>query len=123
MGRNTAEQDNRTLIAFWDQAFSLSEDEKAQILSQREEVKELAPSEKLFLAACSLGKRKKVLDFGCGTGWAAIIAAKSGCPDVTAADAAPAAVSSARLYAARYGAADRIRFACADAQWLKRVPG
>ena len=122
MQRKNVEQDNQTLISFWDQAFTLSEEQKAQILNQQEDWKKLAPSEKLFLAAHSLGQRKKVLDFGCGTAWAAIIAAKGGCPDVTAADAAPAAVQAARLYAARYGAADRIRFERAGAGWLQSVP-
>ena len=93
MQNDRAVQDNQKLIEFWDRAFSMPEEQKDSIQDQQEEDwKELAPSEKLFRAACSLGRRKRVLDYGCGSGWAAIIAAKSGCPDVTAADAAPAAV-------------------------------
>lgn len=122
MQRKKTEQDNQALISFWNQAFTLSEEQKAQILNQPEDLRELAPSEKLFQAARSLGQGKKVLDFGCGTGWAAIIAAKSGCTDVTAVDAAPAAIRAARLYAAHCGAADRIRFECAGTGWLRRVP-
>ncbi len=122
MQSEKTERDNRNLIGFWNQAFTLSDEQKQQILNTEEDRKELAPSEKLFLAAQSLGRRKKVLDFGCGTAWAAIIAAKGGCPDVTAADAAPAAIQAARLYAARYDAANRIRFECADAGWLQSVP-
>ena len=100
-------QENQALIAFWDKAFILSEADQAQEgESGGADWKELAPSEKLYQAACSLGKRKKVLDYGCGSAWASIIAAKSGCTDVTAADAAPGAVQAARLYAARYGVAD-----------------
>lgn len=122
MQTETIERDNRTLIGFWDRAFALSEEQKAQILNGQEDWKALAPSEKLFLAARSLGQRKKVLDFGCGTAWAAITAAKSGCPDVTAADAAPSAVQAARLYAARYNVADQIQFECAGDGWLQSVP-
>ena len=122
MQRINVEQDNQTLIRFWDQTFALSEEQKAQILHQKEDWKELAPSEKLFLAAQSLGRRETVLDYGCGTGWAAIIAAQSGCADVTAVDAAPAAVNAARLHAERYGVADRIRFEGAGSGWLQRVP-
>ena len=123
MKREDIERDNQTLIAFWDHAFSLSEEQEAQLRDQEAEAwRSLAPSEKLFQAACSLGQRKKVLDYGCGSAWAAIIAAKSGCPDVTAADAAPAAVQAARLNAACYGAADRIRFHCAAPGWLQSVP-
>jgi hypothetical protein len=46
-----------------DQAFTLSEVQKAQLRNQQEDWKELAPSEKLFQAAFSLGERKKVLDY------------------------------------------------------------
>jgi SAM-dependent methyltransferase len=116
-------QENQAVIAFWDKAFALSEEDQAhECESSEEDWKELAPSEKLFQAACSLGQRKKVLDYGCGSAWATIIAAKSGCPDVTAVDAAPAAVKAARLYAARYGVAERIHFECAASGWLQGIP-
>ena len=84
------EKDNQTLIGFWDKAFALSEEQQAEMRNQSPESwKELAPCEKLFRAAGSLGQKKKVLDYGCGDAWAGIIAAKNGCADVTAADAAP----------------------------------
>lgn len=103
-------QENQTLIAFWDKAFALSEEDQKQMLEGGgSDWKEIAPSEKLYQAACSLGKRNKVLDYGCGNAWASIIAAKSGCADVTAADAAPGAVQAARLYAA------------ADRRWDQRA--
>ena len=122
MQKENVKRDNRILIDFWDQAFTLSEEQKAQLRNQQEDWKELAPSEKLFQAAFSLGERKKVLDYGCGSAWAAIIAAKGGCPAVTAVDAAPAAVCAAKLSAARHGVSDQISFACADADWLQSVP-
>ncbi len=122
MERETIERDNQTLVRFWDKAFALSEEQKAQRTDLQKDWKELAPSEKLFQAARSLGQREKVLDYGCGNAWAAIIAAKSGCLDVTAVDAAPAALQAGRLYAARYGAADRIRFDCAVPGWLQTIP-
>ncbi len=122
MQKEEIERDNRALTDFWDRAFTLSEEQKAQIRDCPEDLKELAPSEKLFQAARSLGRLKKVLDYGCGNAWAAIIAAKSGCPDVTAADAAPEALRSGGFYAERYGAADRIRFECAVPGWLQTIP-
>ncbi len=116
-------QENQALIAFWDKAFALSEEDQAhECESSEEDWKELAPSEKLFQAACSLGRRKKVLDYGCGSAWAAVIAAKSGCTDVTASDAAPGAIQAARLYAARYGVADRVHAVCSDPNWLQSIP-
>ena len=118
MNREDIARDNQTLIGFWDRAFALPEEPERQ----EEDWRTLALSEKLFQAACSLGRCEKVLDYGCGSGWAAIIAARSGCADVTAADAAPGAVRAARLRAANCGAADRIRFCCAESGWLQRVP-
>lgn len=116
-------QENQTLIAFWDKAFALSEaDQKQMFEGGGSDWKEIAPSEKLYQAACSLGKRNKVLDYGCGNAWASIIAAKSGCADVTAVDAAPGAVQATRLYAARYGVADRVHAVCSDSNWLQSIP-
>lgn len=116
-------EDNRALIDFWNRAFTLSEEEKKKESSaEADEWKELAPSEKLFLAACSLGRRKKVLDYGCGSAWASIIAAKSGCDDVTAVDVAPEAACSARFYAAVYGVENQVRACCIAPSWLQTVP-
>ena len=119
----TAEQDNKTLKAFWDKAFALSEEDKAEgCKSGPEGWKEQAPSQKLFEAARSLGQKKKVLDYGCGSAWAGIIAAKSGCADVTAVDVVPGAVSAAEFYASLYGAAENMRIACVAPDWLSTVP-
>ena len=116
MAENT-ERDNRTLIDFWDRAFAASPAEE-----EPEDWRTIAPSEKLFLAAASLGARRRVLDYGCGSAWAAIIAAKSGCPDVTAADPAPGAAKAAAGRAALYGVADRVHAACVSPDWLGTVP-
>ena len=62
MQKENVKRDNRILIDFWDQAFTLTEEQKVQLWNQQEDWKELAPSEKLFQAAFSLGERKKVLD-------------------------------------------------------------
>ncbi len=114
---------NRRLIAFWDGAFTQTEEEKEQARQLGAELwRDLAPSEKLFRAACALGSCRRVLDYGCGSGWAAIAAAKSGCPEVTAADPAPAAVEAARFYAALCGAEDRMRAVPAGPGWLSTVP-
>ena len=115
---NQDAQENQALIAFWDKVFAAPEGEQAQEQDPND-WKALAPSEKLFQAACSLGQRKKVLDFGCGDAWAGIIAAKNGCTDVTAVDAAPGAVQAARLNAARFGVTDRVRTDCASSGWLQ----
>ena len=116
-------QESQTLISFWDKAFAMSEEEQKQVLEgEMEDWKDLAPSEKLFKAACALGQRKKVLDYGCGNAWASIIAAKNGCEDVMAVDAAHGAVQAARLYAERYGVSYHVKTECATANWLQSIP-
>lgn len=118
-----ANRDNEALIAFWDQALKLSDEDRAQAGGMGpEDYMMLAPAEKPFLAAQSLGGRSKVLDCGCGIGWAAITAAKAGCKDVTAVDPAAGAVESAAFLAAVFGVADRVHTECVPADWLKTVP-
>ena len=115
--------ENQTIVSFWNSAFALSEADKEG--ARREGVgpwEGLAPSEKLLKAACTLGAGKKVLDYGCGNGWAAIAAAKSGCADVTAADPAPNAVEATRFLSELLGTADRVHPVCIDGGWLKTVP-
>ena len=115
--------DDKTLQAFWNQAFFIPEEEKEA--ARREGAgspEEMAPSEKLFRAACGLGSRKKVLDYGCGNGWASIAAAKSGCPDVTAADPAPNAVEAARFTAELFGVSEQVHPVCGAGEWLRSVP-
>ena len=115
--------DEQKLIGFWSNALELSEEDKAELLSEgTDSWIQAAPSEKLFHAAELLGRRKKVLDYGCGSGWAGIIAAKSGCPDVTAVDAAPGAVRAARFHAARYAVEEQVHVECGALSWLKTVP-
>ncbi len=113
---------NYALIDFWDKAFTLTEEQQAEARKQAaEDWQELAPSEKLFKAACSLGQKKKVLDYGCGDGWASVIAAKSGCTDVTAVDAAPGAVQAARFYTEVYGVKEHVHAVCGSADWLESI--
>ena len=116
-------RDNETLLAFWDQAFFLPEEEKeAARQSGGGSWEEMAPSAKLLRAACELGGGKKALDFGCGNGWAAVAAAKSGCPDVTAADAAPHAAEAASFVAELFGVSEQVHPVCCADGWLEAVP-
>lgn len=115
--------ENKTLIDFWDRFYTLSEEDKKEISSGAlESFEQLAPSEKLLAAACELGSRNKVLDLGCGNGWAAIAAAKSGCPSVTAADPAPNAADTAGLFARVLGVDEQVTAVCCPDGWLKDVP-
>ena len=113
--------EDRALIAFWDRAFTAAEKEEERD-GKEADWRALAPSDKLFRAAALMGQCENVLDFGCGSGWAGIIAAKSGCGHVTAADAAPGAVRAARENAGRFGVTDRVRAVTVSAGWLESVP-
>lgn len=116
-------RDNETLRRFWDGVFAVSEAEKEEIRkSGAGPWEELAPSEKLLKAACGLGGKRKVLDYGCGNGWAAIAAAKSGCLDVTAAEIAPNAVEATRFLAQLFDVDDRVHPVCIGEDWLSTVP-
>ena len=116
-------KENRILIDFWDRAFSISlQETEEETRNDPEDWKTLAPSDKLFLAACTLGKRKKVLDYGCGNAWAGITAAKSGCADVTAVDAAPGAIGAAKHNASLFCREEQIKIFCISPDWLHTVP-
>ena len=96
---------NDKLVNFWNEALLLSSEEKEQIRKEGGlSLKDLAPSQKLFDAASSLGKCHKVLDFGCGNGWGAIIAYKSGCQDVEAVDLGDNIIDSEKFYASLFDA-------------------
>ena len=116
-------RDNQALLEFWSKAFLMSEEEKEEAAqAEPESWNELAPSEKLLRAAASLGSCRKVLDYGCGNGWAAVAAAKSGCPDVTAADPAEGAAVTARFIAALFGVEEAVYAIHISPDWLKSVP-
>jgi DNA helicase-2/ATP-dependent DNA helicase PcrA len=121
----TINKDNEKLIEFWNKRLELSDEDKKELEGQAaesfEEVASLAPSEKLVLAAKSLGECKKVLDYGCGTGWAGIIAAKSGCADVTAVDVCEGPAGTARVYAKACGVDANMHISCVSTEWLESV--
>jgi release factor glutamine methyltransferase len=54
------------------------------------------------------------LEVGCGAGVTAVVAARSGCAEVTALDISSAAVENTRRNAARHGVADRVRVLRSD---------
>ena len=117
------ERDNQTLIAFWDRAFSGPGNGGEQPCAAGPDAwRDLAPSEKLFQAAVSLACRSRVLDYGCGSGWAGIIAAKSGCADVTSVDVSRAAVRAAQRCAELCGAGGSLTVRQVPPDWLQSVP-
>lgn len=94
-------KDYKDALNFWNTNYAMDEGQKEQDASEIDADKDwstLAPSEKLFHAAASLGSKTKVLDYGCGHGWASIIMAKSGCRDITSVDVTANAIDMAAFY-------------------------
>lgn len=115
-------QDYNKLRDFWDSVFVIDEESKKEAeasVNVEEDWKEYAVSPKLFSAMESFGSKEKVLDYGCGEGWAAIIAAKSGCNDVTGVEVAQNAVEAARFNARLFELEDRISIKLIDDKWIE----
>lgn len=111
---------NNNLIKFWDSVLTLDDEYKNQIKQiPVSEYKELAPSEKLFKATFELGKCGKVLDYGCGNGWASIIASKGGCQDIDAVDLGSNIIEAAKFHFEHF----EVKVNCFEisANWLKNT--
>lgn len=125
MSTDPKTRDSRDLLrlkAFWNSVFAQTEQETDTSGDSPKALEALAPAPELYRAAASLGQKQRVLDYGCGDGWASAIAAVSGCRDTTAADPSENAVRSASLLAETYGCADRVHPTMIDDNWLLRQP-
>ena len=110
---------NETLVGFWDSCFAMTDEMREEIRElASHDWREMAPAQKLADAVAALGKCRKVVDYGCGTGWASIGAAKSGCADVKAVEVSEngARVTAATVKA--FGVADRVRTLRVTPNWL-----
>ena len=76
----------------------------------------------LFDAVSELGTCDKVLDYGCGTGWASIIIAKNGCKDVLAVDIGEHIKDTVNFYASIFEVNDSLKVLSINPDWLKSVP-
>lgn len=120
---NSPSRDTQNLRAFWNSALKLTEQDKEEILREgAPDLHALAPCEKLYRAAAMLKERKKILDYGCGTGWASLIAAGNGAHDVTAADTAHSAIEAVRFFADLYGTEDAVKTCLITDGWLDAQP-
>ena len=85
------------------------------------DVKELAPSLKLYEAVVNLNDCNKVLDYGCGNGWASIVLAHAGCKDITAVDLGENIIETVNFYTKLYDVKDSITTKVIKPCWLKRI--
>lgn len=114
-------------LDFWQKAFVLEEEGKEAYLGKirsgsEEEWSTLAPSRKLYEAAKSLAPCKKILDYGCGHGWASFIMAKNGAKDITAVEVTESAREAAALMAKESGLENCLHVTGIDTEWLGRQP-
>ncbi len=110
-----------TLKEFWDNAFKLSDEDKKQIISQ--EIKDddyisLAPSPKLFDCVKSISKDTKFLDYGCGNGWASIIASIEKAKEVIGVDVSKNSIEYANILKDIFTKDANITFKSIDNDWL-----
>ena len=116
-----AKKVNSDLVAFWNEAIKLPEDYKEELRKATDNsVMDIVPSQKLYDAVKELGSCKKVLDYGCGSGWGAIVAASYGCKDVLAVDLGKNITDAAKFYADVLGI--NIKTEVIDENWIKSVP-
>ena len=116
-----AKKVNSDLVAFWNEAIKLPEDYKEEVRKATDKsVMDIVPSQKLYDAVKELGSCKKVLDYGCGSGWGAIVAASNGCKDVLAVDLGKNITDAAKFYADVLGV--NIKTEVIDENWIKNVP-
>lgn len=112
---------NSDLVTFWNEAIKLPEDYKEEVRKATDKsVMDIVPSQKLYDAVKELASCKKVLDYGCGSGWGAIVAASNGCKDVLAVDLGKNITDAAKFYADVLGI--NIKTEVIDENWIKSVP-
>ncbi len=109
-------------LKFWNDALEMSDEDKEQYLQEIDPEngwKELASSEKLrdiiieHLSGCS-----KVLDYGCGEGWAGITLNKAGCKDVTCVDVVENAIKLTDFLSSAYGVTSGFKAECVSTEWI-----
>lgn len=112
-------------VIFWNRNYELTgedrEKERAEV-NPAEDWKQFAPSPELYDAVSALGAKKNVLDYGCGHGWAGIIAAKHGAQAVTGVDVTENGPEMAAFYAELFGVDGVFKTKTVGTDWLETVP-
>lgn len=111
---------NNDLIDFWDKSISSADfsDEEIDVNNYNE----LAPSEKLANAIKIFKDSKHILDYGCGYGWASIIASFETSAEIDAVDMSEGIIESLKRLSKLYNKDKAINAFKIDSNWLSRVP-
>lgn len=119
-------EDYRKSLAFWNDRLAIDdemrEEYKKEIKSE-DDWKELTTSEKFSnIFIDTLSGQKKVLDYGCGYGWAGIMIKKSGCKDVTCVDLIENGIEHTKVLASLFGISEGFRAECVSEDWIATSP-
>lgn len=117
------EQEYKKSLEFWDQSMAQQEETQTQEAQETIDLETAwyeVGSRALADAAASLATQKKVLDYGCGSGWASVIMAKKGCPQITAVDVSANGVKASQEYATLFHVESNIEFQAIPTDWLKQ---
>ena len=110
---------------FWNKAFTLSDEDREKHnknITADSDPADLAISKSLaeFVRSTLKGKNK-VLDYGCGEGWAGMCIYRDGCRNVTCVDVAQGAVETVKYIASLAQIGDGFCAHGIDADWLATV--
>lgn len=111
-------------LNFWNQTFELDDNTKEEYKKELSpsDWKAFAPSEKLAdILIRELASKEKVLDYGCGEGWAGIILNKSGCKDVTSVDVVENAIKMADFLKSLFDVGTGLKTECVPVDYLSHV--
>ena len=114
------EKDYNDLVSFWNKSFILNDENKEEILKTegiKDSWNELSPSPKLNEALKRF--KGKVLDYGCGNGWASIVMAKEGIKNIDACDVAINSIKLLDFYKELFDVKDSINAFVIDSNWIK----
>ena len=113
-------------LKFWNSAFDMDDkakEEYAEKINPETDWRNLASSDKLAdIIINNLSNKKRVLDYGCGEGWAGIILKKSGCEEVTCVDVAENAVKLASFFRDIFKISEGFTAQCVSTDWIEKSP-
>ena len=111
-------------LKFWNSAFDMDDTEKeeyAKKINPDTDWRKLASSDKLAdVLINTLAGKKRVLDYGCGEGWAGIILKKSGCEEVTCVDVVENAIQLAGFFRDVFKISDGFNAQCVSVDWIEK---
>lgn len=112
-------------LEFWNEAFMLTGEGRQKLadkIAADPTGIALASSAKLAgIMTGELAGYSRVLDYGCGRGWAGLCVKKAGCPDVTCVDVSQNAADSALVLAEMLGVNEGFTAMHVDREWLSGV--